>query len=89
MSYYYGQPLVHCYLLHAEWLAERFSEDAEPSFVSSTRRELIRAALNASRQAQDHLLDLQRATSSIRPTGTAPHLAMHFGHQSQGAAAAP
>ena len=21
MSYYYGQPLVHCYLLHAEWLA--------------------------------------------------------------------
>ena len=21
MNFYYGQPLVHCYLLHAEWLA--------------------------------------------------------------------
>ena len=28
MSYYYGQPLVHCYLLHAEWLAARFEADA-------------------------------------------------------------
>jgi hypothetical protein len=58
MSYYYGQPLVHCYLLHAEWLAERFGEDAEPAFLTGMRKDLVRAALDAGRHAQDHLLDL-------------------------------
>jgi hypothetical protein len=29
MSYYYGQPLVHCYLMHAEWLTLRLSQDKE------------------------------------------------------------
>ncbi|MEU8815423.1 hypothetical protein [Actinoplanes sp. NPDC048796] len=59
MSYYYGQPLVHCYLLHAEWLAERFGEEADPTLRWKLRHELVRAALDAARNAQDHLLDLQ------------------------------
>jgi len=59
MSYYYGQPLVHCYLLHAEWLGKRFEEDADPENRWKVRHELIHAALEAGRNAQDHLLDLQ------------------------------
>jgi hypothetical protein len=27
MSYYYGQSLVHCFLLHAEWLASEAGKD--------------------------------------------------------------
>ena len=67
MSYYYGQPLVHCYLLHAEWLAARFEADAEASDVPTIRQELITAALSAATNAQDHLLDLQMLTRSNRP----------------------
>jgi MFS family permease len=89
MSYYYGQPLVHCYLLHAEWLAERFGEDAEPTFVASIRMELIRAALDAGRHAQDHLLDLQRTTSTNHSQSSVADLAMHKGHQSRSGAGAP
>ena len=59
MSYYYGQPLVHCYLLHAEWLGKRFEPDADPENRWRMRHELIRAALDAGRSAQDNLLDLQ------------------------------
>ncbi len=56
MSYYYGQPLVHCYLLHAEWLAERSGDDPAPGSVG---RQLITASLDLGRAAQDHLLELQ------------------------------
>jgi hypothetical protein len=56
MSYYYGQPLVHCYLLHAEWLAERAGGDCA---TGSVNRELITASLDLGRAAQDHLLELQ------------------------------
>ncbi|GAA3204726.1 hypothetical protein ACFO1B_42160 [Dactylosporangium siamense] len=56
MSYYYGQPLVHCYLLHAEWLAERAGGD---DATGSVNRELITASLELGRAAQDHLLELQ------------------------------
>jgi hypothetical protein len=66
MSYYYGQPLVHCYLLHAEWLVERFDKDADPKARWTMHHELIRAALSASNNAQHHLLDLQRP---MRSTG--------------------
>jgi hypothetical protein len=59
MSYYYGQPLVHCYLLHAEWLDKRFEAEADPENRWKMRHELIRATLNAGQRAQDHLLDLQ------------------------------
>jgi hypothetical protein len=66
MSYYYGQPLVHCYLLHAEWLAERFEKDADPNARWTMHHDLIRAALNAGNNAQNHLLDLQKP---VRSTG--------------------
>ncbi|MEV4345266.1 hypothetical protein AB0J83_12385 [Actinoplanes sp. NPDC049596] len=75
MSYYYGQPLVHCYLVHAEWLAERFDQDADPAMRWKQRHELIRAALDAARNAQDHLLDLQIGvdrTSALSPSRSAP-----------------
>jgi hypothetical protein len=53
MSYYYGQPLVHCYLLHAEWLAERHRGAPSPYDEM-----LIQSTLDASRNAQYHLLEL-------------------------------
>ncbi|MGC1283158.1 MAG: hypothetical protein WA895_09520 [Streptosporangiaceae bacterium] len=59
MSYYYGQPLVHCYLLHAEWLAleagERFGGEAELHLW----HEVIDASIKASAHAQDHLLSMR------------------------------
>ncbi|MEV0132741.1 hypothetical protein AB0H83_30300 [Dactylosporangium sp. NPDC050688] len=55
MSYYYGQPLVHCYLLHAEWIAERAGGDPAAESVS---RQLITASLDLRRAAQNHLLEL-------------------------------
>jgi hypothetical protein len=76
MSYYYGQPLVHCYLLHAEWLGERFEEDADPANRWKVRHELIRAALSAGQSAQDHLLDLQlgveKLAAQASPNGNKP-----------------
>lgn len=59
MSYYYGQPLVHCYLLHAEWLGKRFEQDADPENRWKIRHALIQATLDAARNAQNNLLDLQ------------------------------
>jgi hypothetical protein len=50
MSFYYGQPLVHCYLLHAEWLAQRNEREE--------KNKLIGATLQAASSAQTHLLDL-------------------------------
>jgi hypothetical protein len=59
MSYYYGQPLVHCYLLHAEWLAseagERFGDEPRLHLLN----EVIGASIKASLHAQDHLLSMQ------------------------------
>jgi hypothetical protein len=65
MSYYYGQPLVHCYLLHAEWLGKRFEEDADSANRWEVRHELIRAVLDAGQNAQDHLLDLQLGVEKL------------------------
>jgi hypothetical protein len=72
MSYYYGQPLVHCYLLHAEWLGKRFEEDADPTNRWKIRHQLIHAVLDASRNAQDHLLDLQLGTKTVLAPVGAP-----------------
>src|SRR5689334_24336724 len=44
--------------------SERFGEDADPAFLASTRKDLIHAALEAARHAQDHLLDLQDRKST-------------------------
>lgn len=56
MSYYYGQPLVHCYLLHAEWLAS-----VEAPGNDALWQKIIEASLHAAASAQNHLLDLQDA----------------------------
>jgi FtsH-binding integral membrane protein len=72
MSYYYGQPLVHCYLLHAEWLGRRFEHGADPAVQWQIRQELIRAALDASRNAQDHLLDLQFESLKVATANGTP-----------------
>jgi hypothetical protein len=79
MSYYYGQPLVHCYLLHAEWLGERFEQDADTANRWEVRHQLIRAALSAGHNAQNHLLDLQLETRNTSPPG--PRLDQDAGHR--------
>jgi hypothetical protein len=79
MSYYYGQPLVHCYLLHAQWLAgearERFGDKAGFSLW----QEVVGASIKAGADAQGHLLSMQgpdlgkRGTKSARRLRTSHH----------------
>jgi hypothetical protein len=57
MSYYYGQPLVHCYLLHAEWLAKR-AAGHETRQSQQFDDLLVRSTIRAGEQAQHHLLEL-------------------------------
>ncbi len=66
MSYYYGQPLVHCYLLHAERLASSFGGDSGDRQRLQLVQQVVSAALDASRNAQAHLLQLQVDTRPHR-----------------------
>jgi TRADD-N domain-containing protein len=59
MSYYYGQPLVHCYLLHAEWLASEGCRDLDDAHELRLREKVIDASLKAAADAQSHLLSMQ------------------------------
>jgi hypothetical protein len=59
MSFYYGQPLVHCYLLHAEWLAESLAGELSAEQRWQVLRQVIDASVSASEGAQRHLLQLQ------------------------------
>lgn len=59
MSYYYGQPLVHCYLLHSEWLTLMLTKYPEWRKEINLWKEVIDAAIQASNNAQDHLLKMQ------------------------------
>jgi hypothetical protein len=68
MTYYYGQPLVHCYLLHAEWLAERSYDRMDPADALRIRNDLIHATLGASRNAQQQLFHLQRLSGEPLPS---------------------
>jgi hypothetical protein len=63
MSYYYGQPLVHCYLLHAERIALRYKRDCGEGHAWEATQTLIGAALAAGLAAQHQLLDLQKEKS--------------------------
>lgn len=76
MSYYYGQPLVHCYLLHAEWLASIANKHVAERADLDLWNEVIKASIQASVNAQKHLLSLQEAgfTESRHRNGT-PHSA--------------
>jgi hypothetical protein len=58
MSYYYGQPLVHCYLLHAERLAFEVGEETGEEERLLLRR-VIDASIKAAADAQHHLLTMQ------------------------------
>jgi hypothetical protein len=67
MGYYYGQPLVHCYLLHAEWLAKRAGHGSHELYVE-LQRQLLKATLGASRNAQEQLSELLGLEPvSVRP----------------------
>lgn len=66
MSYYYGQPLVHCYLLHAEWLALMLAEHPERKVDADLWREVMSASIQASENAQNHLLGLQELSLNSR-----------------------
>ena len=51
MSYYYGQPLVHCYLLHAEWLASEAGEHLDDAGKIRLQKKVIEASLKAAADA--------------------------------------
>jgi hypothetical protein len=59
MSYYYGQPLVHCYLLLADWLAAKGREEFGTAEGRLLLRKVIDASVTAAADAQHHLLSMQ------------------------------
>jgi hypothetical protein len=63
MSYYYGQPLVHCYLLHAQSLAMKTGEHLGTEAELRLWHELVDATIQASAHAQDHLLTMQELSA--------------------------
>jgi hypothetical protein len=68
MSYYYGQPLVHCYLLHAEWLtAQVASQEPDQTERLKLWHKAIQASIRASANAQNHLLSLNENVPASRP----------------------
>ncbi len=66
MSYYYGQPLVHCYLLHAEWLTLMLTEHREWEVNADLWQSVVDAAIQAGKNAQSHLLSMQEHSSNAR-----------------------
>jgi hypothetical protein len=73
MSYYYGQPLVHCYLLHAEWLTLMSGDHVDKDVESKLWKEVIEASIQASVNAQNHLLSMHGPSPSKRTAGKARH----------------
>ena len=69
MSYYYGQPLVHCYLLHAEWLMSKAEKSSGDEAAFRLWQQIIEACLKAGTVAQDHLLTMQ-AEATVTPFRT-------------------
>ncbi len=66
MSYYYGQPLVHCYLLHAQWLASETPRHSADQAELSQWQKVVEASIKASASAQDHLLSMQEPDTAKR-----------------------
>jgi Cyanobacterial TRADD-N associated 2-Transmembrane domain len=66
MSYYYGQPLVHCYLLHAQWLASQTSQYSADQEELRLWKKVVDASIKASASAQDHLLSMQEVDTAKR-----------------------
>jgi hypothetical protein len=59
MSYYYGQPLVHCYLLHAEWLSSGGPKDLSDAVRARLWEKVVDASIKAASDAQGHLVSMQ------------------------------
>ena len=71
MSYYYGQPLVHCYLMHAQWLASEAREHSGDEAEFGLWQKVVDASIKASANAQDHLLSMQESDPARRGAGSA------------------
>jgi hypothetical protein len=69
MSYYYGQPLVHCYLMHAQWLASEAREHSGDATEIRLWEKVVEASIKASANAQDHLLSMQKPDDDERDAG--------------------
>jgi hypothetical protein len=69
MSYYYGQPLVHCYLLLADWLAKEGRKEFGKEEGRHLLREVIDASVKAAADAQHYLLSMQEHGPDRRSTG--------------------
>jgi hypothetical protein len=66
MSYYYGQPLVHCYLLHAQWLASEAHQHSGDKTEVSLWEKVVDATITASASAQEHLSNMQEPNPAKR-----------------------
>jgi hypothetical protein len=71
LSYYYGQPLVHCYLLHAQWLASEAHEHSGDKTELSLWEKVVDASITASASAQAHLSSMQEPNPARRGLGSA------------------
>ena len=69
MSYYYGQPLVHCYLLLADWLAAEGRREFGKEEGRLLLREVIDASVTAAADAQHHLLSMQAHSQDGKSAG--------------------
>jgi hypothetical protein len=70
MSYYYGQPLVHCYLLHAELLTLMAPAECGTTARADMWRKVVQASIDASVNAQNHLLTLHEHDTPARRGGS-------------------
>jgi hypothetical protein len=70
MSYYYGQPLVHCYLYLAEWQTLLAPPEVDDQTKRELYQEVVRASLRASANAQHHLLSLHEHDAAGRRGGS-------------------
>jgi len=77
MSYYYGQPLVHCYLMHAQWLASEASEHSGDDTEIRLWQKVIDASIKASANAQNHLLSMLDPDLDKRDAGSAGRKSPH------------
>jgi Cyanobacterial TRADD-N associated 2-Transmembrane domain len=73
MSYYYGQPVVHCYMLHAEWLASEAGTHLNDADRARLWEKVVDASIKAGTDAQGHLLSMQECTGDGNDADSAGH----------------
>jgi hypothetical protein len=64
MSFYYGQPLVNCFLLHAELLANDFDSHNR----EGAREKVLSALLGVAERAQHQILILANGEAAPEAT---------------------